>query len=88
MTDQADDNIPVLRDLVRPGRTKTASRAGIGDADGGPSSGLSKAEIEAIAARVIERHVAAMERSVERAIRKAQEFRRRGDASDTDTDGQ
>jgi len=81
--DNQDDDIPLLEDIVRPGH---------GDAGGGNSSTdgsrqgptstrrddlpLSDAEIEAIAARVVERHISSIEQAVARAIRAAVRLKR------------
>jgi len=73
-----DEDVPTLRDLVRPGRQ--GARRGEPAADpaasrqGVPPT-LSEAEIEAIAARVVERHAATLEVAIARAIRKAVELR-------------
>lgn len=61
-----DDGIPLLQDVVRAGRETTPRRRG----DQDPPS-LSEDDIEAIAARVVERYVPHMEQAVARAIREA-----------------
>ena len=67
MTDEPDDDdVPILRDLVRHGRKRPPDT----QAQSGPP-GLSSDEIEAIAARVVAEHVPMMEQAVARAIREA-----------------
>jgi hypothetical protein len=67
MTDEpGDDDVPILRDLVRHGRKKLPAGAETDD-----RRGLSPAEIEAIAARVVAEHVPLMEQGVARALREA-----------------
>ncbi|MEF8834142.1 MAG: hypothetical protein V5A42_04710 [Halofilum sp. (in: g-proteobacteria)] len=60
-----DDAIPLLEDVVRSGREASPRRA----AQDAPS--LSEDDIEAIAARVVERHTHQIEQAVARAIRQA-----------------
>lgn len=67
-----DEGIPVLRDVVRHGNRRTAN-GDTGSTVG--ATGLTEAEIEAIAARVVERHANAIEAAVARAIRAALEDR-------------
>jgi hypothetical protein len=76
--DRSGDQIPMLEDIVRPGSVDPgqirdsapgeASTEGRTDRDALP---LSDAEIEAIAARVVERHIGNIEQAVARAIRTA-----------------
>lgn len=66
-----DDDIPILDDVVRPGN-------GRGGRKNDPqaqqqSSTLTDEDIEAIAARVMERYSEALEKAIGRAIRKALE---------------
>ncbi|MDZ7749812.1 MAG: hypothetical protein U5K43_14195 [Halofilum sp. (in: g-proteobacteria)] len=63
-----DDDIPLLEDIIRPGAGPQPK-----DAGGGPT--LTADEIEAIAARVVERHGAELEAAVARAIRAALDIR-------------
>lgn len=67
-----DDRIPLLEDVVRVGREAAIERSAQGET-------LSEAEIEAIAARVVERHTKEMEQAVARAIRTALEHKQRSD---------
>ncbi len=77
MSEQDEDGIPLLDDIVRTGRSAgAASERG--------SGGLSEAEIEAIAARVVERHTKEIEAAVARAIRKALEAKQAGSATGGD----
>ncbi len=76
--DDQDDDIPLLEDIVRPGQGEAARsdpRAGPSQAStsaaGREQLPLSDAEIEAIAARVVERHIGTIEQAVARAIRAA-----------------
>ncbi len=64
MAEQDDDGIPLLDDIVRAGRAAN----GATESD---KTTLTDAEIEAIAARVVERHTKEIEEAVARAIRKA-----------------
>lgn len=68
----SEDDIPTLTEVVRPGdgRRTDASEPGT---TSGPT--LSSAEIEAIAARVVERETARIEQAVARAITEALEAR-------------
>lgn len=68
--DDQDDEIPLLEDIVRPG-----SGASPKDDQGRPT--LTESEIEAIAARVVERHSARIEQAVARAIRAALDMKAR-----------
>lgn len=75
--DDEDDNIPLLEDVLRPGDpSRSANRHGSGSANPGDGS-LSEAEIEAIAARVVERHTQRIEAAVARAIHQAIEMKAR-----------
>lgn len=65
----SDDDIPILDDVVRPGN----GRGRKNNPEGRQSSTLTDEEIEAIAARVLERYSEALEKAIERAIRKALE---------------
>ena len=75
-SDDEDDNIPILEDVLRPG---DASRAERNKSATGAAADhtLTDAEIEAIAARVIERHTQRMEEAVARAIRQAIDMKAR-----------
>lgn len=76
MTEHDEDGIPLLDDIVRTGGPDAGTTA-----DGAAASEdatLSEAEIEAIAARVVERHTQAIEEAVARAIRKALEAKQAG----------
>ena len=77
MSNEPPDNkdIPVLNDLVQRGDKGSAPATQTSGRRSAPGSGLSEAEIEAIAARVIERHTKLMEEAVARAIQKAIERR-------------
>ena len=77
MSNEPPDNkdIPVLNDLVQRGDKRAAPAVDTPTPQGAPASGLSEAEIEAIATRVIERHTRLMEEAVARAIQKAIERR-------------
>lgn len=73
-----DDDIPLLEDIVRPGHGQAAASNASSEGSGeGPTAArrdelpLSDAEIEAIAARVVERHIGTIEQAVARAIRAA-----------------
>jgi len=73
--DDEDDNIPLLEDIVRPGNVEPAkgqrpSSTGPEKADQGDMP-VTQEEIEAIAARVVERHIDTIEQAVTRAIRTA-----------------
>lgn len=70
MSDE-DDSIPLLDDVVRPGNGQPARPRQETE------RALSEAEIEAIAARVVERHAKTMEAAVARAIRAALDNRAR-----------
>ncbi len=61
-----DDGIPLLEDVVRTGRE--TDRRGAAQDD---TPALSEDAIEAIAARVVERHTHEIEQAVARAIRQA-----------------
>ncbi len=74
----SDDQIPMLEDIVRPGsvdpsqiRDSAPSQASSESQTDRDALPLSDAEIEAIAARVVERHIGNIEQSVARAIRTA-----------------
>ncbi len=76
--DKEDDDIPLLEDIVRPGHGDAASaRSGEsgssqqGDRATRDELPLTDAEIEAIAARVVERHIGTIQQAVARAIRAA-----------------
>lgn len=69
-----DDRIPLLEDVVRSGREPTAQPATANGA-------LTEADIEAIAARVVERHTKEMEQAVARAIRTALDSKTRAAGS-------
>ncbi len=79
MTNKPPDKqgIPVLNDVVRRGQDK-AAQAPHQSAPQRQSTVLSEAEIEAIAARVVERHSKRIEEAVARAISKAIEQRSGG----------
>lgn len=64
-----DDDVPLLDDIVRPGNPVPKDR------DGNPT--LTQEEIEAIAARVVERHTKRIEDAVARAIKAALELKTR-----------
>ncbi|MEX1082420.1 MAG: hypothetical protein WD382_05355 [Halofilum sp. (in: g-proteobacteria)] len=71
MTEQDDDGIPLLNDIVRAGRAPNGTTEG-------EQTRLTEAEIEAIAARVVERHTQEIEEAVARAIHKALDAKQAG----------
>lgn len=74
--DDNPDDIPVLRDVVRPGRERPAPDAGTAEAAAGDSAAsLSDAEIEAIAQRIVEGYTERLEAAIERGIRRALEIK-------------
>lgn len=75
-SDDEDENIPILEDVLRPGN---AARSGANSKQTQTSdeAGLTDAEIEAIASRVVERHTQRMEEAVARAIRQAIDMKAR-----------
>lgn len=73
-TPDHDDELPVLTDVVQPGRTAQTPQEEEQDT---PPPALSAEEIEAIARRVVERYTTAMEEAVARAIRSGLEHRRK-----------
>lgn len=64
-----DDDIPVLRNVVRPGHQRT--RAAPESATSDDSSPLSEAEIDAIAGRIAERYSDRLQTAIEQGIRNA-----------------
>lgn len=75
MAEHDDDGIPLLDDIVRTGRPTGGSESPAPDS---AKTALSEADIEAIAARVVERHTREIEQAVARAIRKALESKQNG----------
>lgn len=69
-----DDDIPTLREVVRPGSEGGRTRA---NSNGGEPT-LSEQEIEAIARRVMDRYSEALEKSLTRAIRRALDRKKSG----------
>lgn len=95
--DSDEDDIPVLRDLVRPGTrtanappephgptTEAVGRTPRGESDTVHATALSNTEIEAIAERVVERQTAKINAAVAQAIRQALELRARDRDSASD----
>jgi hypothetical protein len=78
--DDQDDDIPLLEDIVRPGSGPSPK-----DEQGRPT--LTESEIEAIAARVVERHSARIEQAVARAIRTALDMKARQQQGDSGSGG-
>jgi len=76
-----DDDIPLLDDILRPGNGPPKR--------GNPTSGaaLSREEIEAIAARVVEEYVPYIEAAIVRAIHSAMETTRES-GEDPETPGE
>ncbi len=66
-----DDDIPTLDDVVRPGNGRGNGKRNNPERQQSPT--LTDEEIEAIAARVMERYSEALEKAIERAIRRALE---------------
>lgn len=71
-SDDEDENIPILEDVLRPGNARSG-----GEARQSTDPNLTEAEIEAIASRVVERHTRRMEEAVNRAIRQAIDMKAR-----------
>lgn len=71
-----DEDIPLLNDIVRSGR-ETAPQRGAQ-----PPPALSADEIEAIAARVVERHTHELQQAVAQAIHQALADKRAGSGTD------
>jgi hypothetical protein len=89
--DRSGDQIPMLEDIVRPGSVDpgqirdSASSDASGDSESQTDLGalpLSDAEIEAIATRVVERHIGNIEQAVARAIRTAIRIKNRPERED------
>lgn len=76
-SDDEDENIPILEDVLRPGDASRASAARKAPPATSDPGALTEAEIEAIAARVVERHTQRMEEAVARAIRQAIDMKAR-----------
>lgn len=64
-----DDDIPVLRDIVRPG--EESARAAPESAASDDHSPLSEEEIDAIASRIVERYSERLQTAIEQGIRNA-----------------
>lgn len=78
-----DDDIPELHDIVRPGAGASGQRQQ-GDAR---TPALTEDEIEAIAARVIERYSEHLEQAIARAIAAALQAKGRPRSQDQDDEG-
>lgn len=90
MAEQDDDNIPLLDEVVRQGNGEPKQPQGkqAGNGRGNDEPGLSDAEIEAIANRVVERYTRAMQQAVARAIRQALQVKARQQGSRKDDSGE
>ena len=73
--DESNDDIPVLRDLVRHGRKAARQQRSNEDR---PASDLTEAEIEAIAEQVVEQHMPTIRQAVVRAVLRVLREREKG----------
>lgn len=83
MAGTSKDDIPELHDIVRPG----AEGRGQQQDDRPRTAALTENEIEAIAARVIERYSDQLEQAVARAITAALQVKHRPQDQDDEGDG-
>lgn len=82
-----DDNLPILHDVLRPGDGAPARHAGEASDTGRErnDSPLTEAEIEAIAHRVIEQHTEHLQKAITEAIHEAIDTKAESGGNDTGT---